>query len=463
MSLAILPVPARFGARVEFKQSQEWLDRIAELLGESMNDWLPQWIEPRYVFEQIKIPQVDYFGFGERLAVVEQGTSDPEGMGFIYSKIANLLVSGFQNIESLVGKEYYEARKEQFEQSQQAKNETSPKGYDAFLSYSRDNYGWSLEVFLPALKEYLTELIGREPRIFIDSKELTAGEEWVSKVDEALYQAKVLIQLVGRGELDARDQNAISIFSNREGEFGTTLIFPVILEGTSNLPMQLKEMRLFDFTRFYTAENRSSTKLISEFGTELEKLSSVINTALLAKPVKSKHGAEQNHSLLLNLAADYEAMRESMPFGNKRTAAMAKIVSRMRELVPLKPQFLRSLTKSQKAGERLIAIVHLQAKPDMDYIEWLADRVGESESNFVGYHASIALFSATKYFSVSERRRLETVINQARKYAQNATYKDPNQLENLNGALTELRLKTVMKSSPKKYPGKSKPSPKKSK
>jgi len=107
MALTILPLPSRFGTRVEFKQSQEWLDRIADILKDSFSDWLPKWIEPRYVIEQIKIPQVDYFSFGEKLAVVEQGTSDPESMGFIYAKLADFLASDFSDIETFIGSSYY--------------------------------------------------------------------------------------------------------------------------------------------------------------------------------------------------------------------------------------------------------------------------------------------------------------------------------------------------------------------
>src|SRR5690606_10739612 len=113
MTLTILPIPARFGTRVEFKESQEWLDRFANILKECFNDWLPKWIEPRYILEQIKVPQIDYFSFGEKLAVVEQGTSDPEGMGFIYSKISDLLASDFAGLEAFVGSRYYHKKKDE--------------------------------------------------------------------------------------------------------------------------------------------------------------------------------------------------------------------------------------------------------------------------------------------------------------------------------------------------------------
>lgn len=111
MALTVLPIPSRFGTRVEFKESIEWLERIADILKDCYSDWLPKWIEPKYILEQIKIPQIDYFSFGEKLAVVEQGTNDPEGMGFIFSKIATLLSTDFSDIENFVGSDYYQTKK----------------------------------------------------------------------------------------------------------------------------------------------------------------------------------------------------------------------------------------------------------------------------------------------------------------------------------------------------------------
>ncbi len=66
MPLTIFPLPSRFGVRSEFHESQEWIDRFEEALTEFYEDWLPKWARPRFVLEQVKIPQVDYFGFGEK-------------------------------------------------------------------------------------------------------------------------------------------------------------------------------------------------------------------------------------------------------------------------------------------------------------------------------------------------------------------------------------------------------------
>ena len=80
MLLNVIPLPSRFGTRSEFRESKKWLDEFAKTLGEFFAEWLPSNASPRQVLERMKIPQVDYFSFGERLAVVEDSSSDSEGM-----------------------------------------------------------------------------------------------------------------------------------------------------------------------------------------------------------------------------------------------------------------------------------------------------------------------------------------------------------------------------------------------
>ncbi|WP_315822718.1 hypothetical protein [Paraflavitalea speifideaquila] len=196
MALTILPLPSRFGTRIEYKESQEWLDRIADILRDCFSDWLPKWIEPRFVLEQIKIPQVDYFSFGEKLAVVEQGTNDPEGMGFIYAKLADFLASDFTDIERFLGSNYYLEKKEAYQKSKEvligAQSKSPEKyKYDVFISFPRSVYQWVREVLLPGLTEYLNDELGYNPQIFFDSSETLPGTDWSIAYKEALEKSKV--------------------------------------------------------------------------------------------------------------------------------------------------------------------------------------------------------------------------------------------------------------------------------
>jgi hypothetical protein len=85
----------------DFQESESWLDRTAEAMNEFYRVWLPAWADPREVVAQLKIPHIDYFGYGEKLAVMEQGTKDPQGMSFIYEKIATLLARDLADVEEI--------------------------------------------------------------------------------------------------------------------------------------------------------------------------------------------------------------------------------------------------------------------------------------------------------------------------------------------------------------------------
>jgi hypothetical protein len=202
MALTIFPVPSRFAARAEFKESQEWLDKFSKELEEFYFDWLPKYINPRIVLEKVKIPQVDYFSFGEKLAVAEHGTSDPKGMGYIYSKIASLLASDFQDLEALLGQEYL-AKKIEFEKEgnvEIALNNQKIKGfeYDLFISYANDSITrqWIIEILLPKLKDYLAFFLGYEPKIFMDVYEISPSELIVDVVRNGLRNSKILLPII---------------------------------------------------------------------------------------------------------------------------------------------------------------------------------------------------------------------------------------------------------------------------
>ncbi len=102
MPLSVVPIPSRFGTRTEFRESKKWIDEFENSLKEFFEDWLPVSAEPSEFFEKIKIPQIDYFSFGERLAVIEDSSINPEGMMYSYKLLSDLLASNLKDINSIV-------------------------------------------------------------------------------------------------------------------------------------------------------------------------------------------------------------------------------------------------------------------------------------------------------------------------------------------------------------------------
>ena len=201
--LSIVPVGSRFGN--DFRESKEWLDRTAEAMGEFYRDWLPDWGNPREVAEHLKIPHVDYFGYGEKLAVIEQGTTDPQGMGFAYDKIANLLANDLGNAEDafqlkrpsdLQGAPYVAP----FKRRKAVRKRLPTGGYEFDLYVSHEFTapidGWA-RTFLISLNEYVKVLLGRDIRFFREYRELVFGERWQMEIRPMATSGALLLAIVG--------------------------------------------------------------------------------------------------------------------------------------------------------------------------------------------------------------------------------------------------------------------------
>lgn len=113
------------------------------------------------------------------------------------------------------------------------------------------------------------------------------------------------------------------------------------------------------------------------------------------------------------LANDYEAVRASMPEGDRRTRRMEEVVTKMRTLALACEPLLGEFADSAAPGERLSAIVILQVRPKPDWLRWLADRL-KIEKPFIGYHAAVALLSAARLLDEQARPSLLSAIQLAK-------------------------------------------------
>lgn len=102
--LRVLPVPSRI-ENAETLLLDEWMKRIYSA-STDMLEWLPKKetnmqefsVTPADLVGQIKIPYKSLYAYGERLAVTERGTSDPQDLGYVYENIAAILANDLQNI-----------------------------------------------------------------------------------------------------------------------------------------------------------------------------------------------------------------------------------------------------------------------------------------------------------------------------------------------------------------------------
>lgn len=97
----VLPLLSRFDSRTELEFVNEWLSIAAQRFGEFYADWLPRRIDARVALERTKLPYVAYFGFGEKLAVSLQGTTDPDSLGYALDTVAQLIDSRLQDLSRI--------------------------------------------------------------------------------------------------------------------------------------------------------------------------------------------------------------------------------------------------------------------------------------------------------------------------------------------------------------------------
>lgn len=269
MPLTILPLPARWGVQ-EFEETQTWLDRISDAMQEFCADWLPRGSSARSVFETIKVPQVAYFSFGERLAVVEQGTRDPQGMGFVYDRVASFIASDFADVQALLS----------VNPEPTDRVEDDGYKYDVFVSYDTA----TADAVLPLVEELRRvwrHHSKKQLRVFIDVQELRLGEPLSNTLTEALLRSKTMVAFITPRYLESTNTMAeFMSFRDRAYVTSKNLVIPVLLAG-DEFPYPIKEFPWLDLRR-RSLRPRSNTR---DFRVELERLAS--NLERIVKHVPS--------------------------------------------------------------------------------------------------------------------------------------------------------------------------------
>jgi MinD-like ATPase involved in chromosome partitioning or flagellar assembly len=176
MELTVFPLPARISSATEFQESQRWIERFSKEFDEFYDDWLPSWAQPREVLQKVKIPQVDFFGFGEKLSVVEQGVADPAGMGYVYDMVARVLKDDFRNAHEIIG---LRERAVDRQHKDHRPGVAEDYQYDLYVSHANLSYmsAW-LEQFVTILRYELSAAMGREATIFWNRHEVILGQSW---------------------------------------------------------------------------------------------------------------------------------------------------------------------------------------------------------------------------------------------------------------------------------------------
>jgi cellulose biosynthesis protein BcsQ len=165
----ILPIPSRIEVSAEYRLSQTWFKRISKEFEAIVAPWMPLGINAQRFYENVKLPQISFFGYGERLPVIEQGTSDPAGLGYAYENIAALIARDLSDVvQFLNDRDRYISRAAQGQRTSIAPTSEVPHLY---LSYADRDRTWA-----ERLRVVLTPF-ERDDRVEVDEV------SWISESD----------------------------------------------------------------------------------------------------------------------------------------------------------------------------------------------------------------------------------------------------------------------------------------
>jgi MinD-like ATPase involved in chromosome partitioning or flagellar assembly len=161
-TLQLLPVLARFDQRVESAIASSYLKRFAERMGPLCKTWLPDAVEPIEIAKLTKIPYVPSLSFGEKLPVLEEGTEDPESVGYALETIAALLARRLSDADLLArNRDAYVASAQSASATRRAQEGLF--AFDAFVVARGD--------------DALAKLLEKEGlRVFVDARDKVSAE-----------------------------------------------------------------------------------------------------------------------------------------------------------------------------------------------------------------------------------------------------------------------------------------------
>jgi len=225
----MLPVLARFDQRVESAIAGTYLRRFAQQLGPLCRSWLPDSVDPLEIAKLTKIPYVPNWSFGERLPVIEEGTLDPESIGFSLETIAALLARGLGDADLLArSRDAYVASARSARAA--ARAQAGAFAYDVFLTQAAGRAELAAQIVKRLEKEGL--------KVFFDPR----GEAAADARESALRGARALV-FVPEGELRGAELEDAASFL-KTADPGVQRV--IVVGGSGELPPLLGDALAID-------------------------------------------------------------------------------------------------------------------------------------------------------------------------------------------------------------------------
>ncbi|MFN2262406.1 MAG: toll/interleukin-1 receptor domain-containing protein [Psychroflexus sp.] len=153
--------------------------------------------------------------------------------------------------------------------------------YDIFISYRRlgDTRIWIETYFIPLLRNHLSQELGRDPAIFVDSL-IETGDSWPIILGEALSSSKVIIPLWTKKYLESHWCTCeIGHMLERERKYGyrTTvnpngLIFTTVIHDGETMPVQISTIQKIEMQEFFKLTLNKDGQRHTEFEDKVKLL-----------------------------------------------------------------------------------------------------------------------------------------------------------------------------------------------
>lgn len=234
--LVIVPIVSRFEGRVEKKIADEWLARIAKDFATFYARWAHQNVRPEHLLTFLRVPYVPFWSFGEKLPVIEEGTRDPDWIGYSLETIAALLAHRLAGTDAMV------SNRDTYVATARAGGGTTPATstaefkYTFFVSHTKED-GQYAKKLIEALKKL-------KITVFADEGAFVGGDAWIDVSTTAMQSSRHFLLLAGDHLSAWQKQLALSFFSLNFSESGSKRrIVTVALPGTnlSELPSVLRQ------------------------------------------------------------------------------------------------------------------------------------------------------------------------------------------------------------------------------
>lgn len=240
-----LPIPARFEMQLEHRISANWQRRFVVDLREFYEPWLAQEVDYQRIVQLTTIPYVPFWSFGERLAVLEEMSDDPQSVSYSLSTIAALLSHKLGQTRLL------SESRDDFVSAARRAVQSEQREFTFFLSYARNEVAFAGEL-VQALRQ-------RGFRVFV-ADDATVRKSAETAVKEALNRAQHMIVLVGPDTQKNRfiDAEIRSFLRQAASDETPRLLVPCLVNNATmkDLPPLLRSHQAIDATHAYDAADR---------------------------------------------------------------------------------------------------------------------------------------------------------------------------------------------------------------